>query len=168
MTMAKKVCLSCKHAQNVNLNESEFGWKCLQCGATNGEVDCDVSLTFWDTAREIALNDVSVLETKDKDYGSSWKNRGGIGAFFSFVRKWDRIEKACREKWYDVFDAIRSDPRPEGILDDIADLRRYLILVETEMKIQMQRQGLGLQEFTPEQKSKMTATLLPDFKDTGK
>jgi hypothetical protein len=29
-----------------------------------------------------------------------------------------------------VFKAYASDPRDEGILDDIQDLRRYLLLVE--------------------------------------
>jgi hypothetical protein len=32
-----------------------------------------------------------------------------------------------------VFRAIASDARPDGIIDDIRDLRRYLLLVEAEM-----------------------------------
>lgn len=34
---------------------------------------------------------------------------------------------------YDIFDAIERDERSEGIIDDIRDLRRYLLLVEAEM-----------------------------------
>lgn len=34
---------------------------------------------------------------------------------------------------YDIFAAIGTDTRGEGILDDIRDLRRYLLLVEAEM-----------------------------------
>ena len=35
---------------------------------------------------------------------------------------------------YDIFHAIASDRRAEGIIDDVRDLRRYLMLVEAEMR----------------------------------
>jgi hypothetical protein len=34
---------------------------------------------------------------------------------------------------YDIFAAIEADERAEGLIDDIRDLRRYLVLVEAEM-----------------------------------
>ena len=53
------------------------------------------------------------------------------------ARKWDRLEKQVKEANYDVFQAVVDDPREEGILDDIKDLRRYLALVETHMREQL-------------------------------
>lgn len=103
-------------------------------------------ITFLD---EVARDDVKGLEVAERNYGSSWKKRGGIGAFMMLSRKWDRIENALRPSdndesrsnlkahhvapW-DIFGAIAADTRPEGIIDDIRDLRRYLLLVESEMR----------------------------------
>jgi hypothetical protein len=81
---------------------------------------------------ELANNDVVVLEEKGKTYGDSWKKRGGAGAFFMLARKMDRIENICSEMNYDIFTAGRANTG--DILDDIADLRRYLLLVEAEVK----------------------------------
>jgi hypothetical protein len=99
-----------------------------------------------------AMDDVAGLEIAEAQYGSSWKRRGGVGAFMMLARKWDRIEQAlsprsetlpqakCSPKAgdtvpaYDIFRAIAADDRSEGIIDDIRDLRRYLLLVESEMK----------------------------------
>jgi hypothetical protein len=84
----------------------------------------------------LALQDVKVLEEKGKTYGSSWRNRGGIGAFMMLARKWDRLENQCKANGYDIFVAIDKDintAKIDGILDDIADLRRYLLLVEAHL-----------------------------------
>ena len=50
------------------------------------------------------------------------------------ARKWDRLENQIRKHNYEIFEAIYADPSPEGILDDIGDLRRYLFLVEAEIR----------------------------------
>lgn len=83
--------------------------------------------------QHIADQDVKHLVEKDSEYKGSWAKRGGIGAFMMLARKWDRIEEFCRNLNWDIFDAIRTDRREEGILDDIRDLRGYLILVEARM-----------------------------------
>ena len=49
------------------------------------------------------------------------------------ARKWDRLENQTTAKLYDIFKAVMEDDRAEGIIDDIRDLRRYLMLVEAEM-----------------------------------
>ena len=46
----------------------------------------------WQTALELANEDIAVLKEKEKTYGESWKLRGGVGAFMMLARKWDRIE----------------------------------------------------------------------------
>ena len=75
------------------------------------------------------------LEEAEQSYGDSWKQRGGVGAFMMLARKWDRLEKQVTEYNYDVFQAAAEDTREEGILDDICDLRRYLFLVEAEVRM---------------------------------
>jgi len=81
----------------------------------------------------IADGDVVALEEAEKSYGDSWRKRGGVGAFMMLARKWDRIENQVKAQQYDVFHAIEADRRSDGIMDDIQDLRRYLMLVEEHM-----------------------------------
>ena len=82
---------------------------------------------------QVAQKDVTKLHKAEQSYGNSWKQRGGVGAFMMLARKWDRLEKQVNESNYDIFYAAKKDTRPEGILDDIQDLRRYLMLVEAEL-----------------------------------
>ena len=70
-----------------------------------------------------------------ESYGDSWKRRGGVGAFMMLARKWDRIENQTKKQGWDVFEALKQDPTSTGIIDDIRDLRRYLLLVEAEMTL---------------------------------
>ena len=59
------------------------------------------------------------------------------------ARKWDRLEMRLSKDIkggakgnaspYDIFAHVLADQRPEGVIDDIRDLRRYLILVEAEL-----------------------------------
>ena len=81
----------------------------------------------------VARADVTALEKAEESYGDSWKKRGGVGAFMMLARKWDRLEKQVENMDYDVFEAIRDDNREEGVIDDVRDLRRYLMLVEAEI-----------------------------------
>ena len=78
----------------------------------------------------IARNDVQELKAAEKSYGVSWRKRGGMGAFMMLARKWDRIENQVKPENYDIFSSYEKDKRQEGLLDDIQDLRRYLLLVE--------------------------------------
>ena len=87
--------------------------------------------------RQIASEDVDVLVVKDAQYGESWKKRGGVGAFMMAARKWDRLENGVQHHGYDIFELVLQDEREEGALDDIADLRRYLLLIEGEIRAQL-------------------------------
>ena len=79
----------------------------------------------------LAHSDAEKLEEAHVSYGDSWRSRGGVGAFMMLARKWDRIENQCKKDGYDIFKTIAKDPSNTGILDDIRDLRRYLLLVES-------------------------------------
>ena len=84
---------------------------------------------------EVASYDIETLVRAEESYGNSWKKRGGMGAFMMLARKWDRIENQVKDHNYDVLKALQEDGLETGILDDIRDLRRYLLLVESEIMI---------------------------------
>ena len=86
----------------------------------------------FESIQKLANIDVQVLRDKAESYGNSWRKRGGVGAFMMLARKWDRIENITDGRGYDIFDACEDDDG--GILDDIADLRRYLFLVEAHVR----------------------------------
>ena len=87
----------------------------------------------------IAEKIVDTLVEKDEQYGSSWKKRGGVGAFMMAARKWDRLETflsadhAAANK-YDIFERALKDLRKEGIESDIGDLIGYLLLIQLEIQ----------------------------------
>jgi len=92
----------------------------------------------------IADGDVKQVKIKEREYNCSWKLRGGIGAFMMLARKWDRLENAVKTVNYDIFKAVEVDRREEGVIDDIRDLRRYLLLVEAELEARKQDQNLNI------------------------
>lgn len=79
----------------------------------------------------VAEIDVEQLKVKNKEYGGSWHRRGGQGAFMMLARKWDRVDEQIKNapRCGDLASAVEADRRQEGILDDLGDLRRYLVLV---------------------------------------
>jgi hypothetical protein len=107
--------------------------------------------------KEIAKYDAEILEHAQKSYGDSWKKRGGVGAFMMLARKWDRLENQTKKFNYDIFETIYADPSPEGILDDIGDLRRYLFLVEAELRRELGGFALGTPQEPTEAKGKDSA-----------
>ena len=88
----------------------------------------------WQSIKDIAQHDINSLIESEKSYGDSWKRRGGTGAFMMLARKFDRIEQQSKDCNYDVFEAGGKYIREDGLLDDIGDLRRYLLLVESEIR----------------------------------
>lgn len=116
---------------------------------------------------EIAQADVAELNQKEREYGASWKKRGGVGAFMMLARKWDRLENMVDEMRhytpagaeptpithrgtyaagpYDIFSHVIGSEleggAAESLLDTVGDLRRYLMLVEAEMRAQMAERG---------------------------
>lgn len=95
---------------------------------------------MMELCQQVADMDVSKLHIAEESYGDSWKKRGGVGAFMMLARKWDRLENQVSRLGWDVFKACTEDTRPEGVIDDIRDLRRYLTLVEAEL-LRQERNG---------------------------
>lgn len=86
---------------------------------------------------DLARKDAAGLVEKGKTYGDSWKKRGGVGAMMMLARKWDRIENICRENNWDIFAAAGSNVGE--IMDDIEDLRRYLLLVQAHVESEVRK-----------------------------
>jgi hypothetical protein len=113
------------------------------------DLTTDSGEAYLEKLQEIAQEDVEGLKKAQRSYGNSWKQRGGVGAFMMLARKWDRLENRVQAigpdfvrpggarspvpSW-DLFGHIAADPRAEGVIDDVRDLRRYLMLVEAEMR----------------------------------
>lgn len=101
----------------------------------NGYKGGTVTSKTIEYVQKIVQEDVEALEKAEQSYGDSWKKRGGVGAYMMLARKWDRIEKQVEElNNYDILQALTTDSREEGIIDDIRDLRRYLLLVEQQIR----------------------------------
>jgi hypothetical protein len=84
---------------------------------------------------QISGYDISHIDHKEKTYQGSWKKRGGIGAAMMMLRKIDRIEVMLKEVNYDVFKACSGSKSGDDgtMLAEIRDLRRYLLLIESEV-----------------------------------
>lgn len=98
--------------------------------ATNNSSDHEGQPPYeenWFRMLGMAANDVAELVKKNASYGASWRKRGGVGAFMMMTRKIDRIENLAARRGYDIFAAMADDDG--GIVDDIEDLVRYLLLI---------------------------------------
>ena len=123
------------HEQYMKRRMKELNWEEYVIMAKKGDITPDDYSPIVNNILGLANQDVEGLHGSEQSYGDSWKQRGGVGAFMMLARKWDRLEKQVNEYNYDVFLAAKDDMREEGILDDIRDLRRYLFLVEAEVRM---------------------------------
>lgn len=106
-------------------------------------------LSYHRHLETIADADVSYVRAKDTQYAGSWKKRGGVGAWFTIVRPWDRLENMVTHPRTSTHDEVTRTAQPHDIFEVIAaqglegpdgsviacvrDLRRYLLLVEAHM-----------------------------------
>lgn len=89
----------------------------------------------------IARHDVAFLEVRERAYDASWCKEGGVGAWFNIKRKIDRLINAVSQdrdkpgissaRQYDIFEHAMHNPAQ--VLNDLRDLRRYLLLTEAEL-----------------------------------
>lgn len=108
--------------------------KTLVAEAANGK--------YLDWLGPVSSNDVSCLIDAERSYGDSWKRRGGVDSFAMLGRKWERIETAlaCQRTSisesapFDIFEHIAASPEAGGLIDDVRDLRRYLMIIEAEAR----------------------------------
>lgn len=94
------------------------------------------------TIEQIANDDIAGLKKAQEEYGNSWLRRGGVGAFMMMARKFDRLERAIVQKHSgNILEGIQNDQRVEGIIDDVRDLRRYLVLVASQAVVEMDNEA---------------------------
>lgn len=94
-------------------------------------VPLETVLPYVTLLAAVAAGDVRAIFAKENEYRGSWLKRGGTGAFHAMWRKADRIEIQVERFGYDIFQAAIADHRDEGLLDDVRDFRRYLLMVDT-------------------------------------
>jgi len=123
------------HEQYMKRRMRELDWGEYDIMVKDKETEPKEQSPIIKQVGKLTVLDHVKLEEAEQSYGDSWKQRGGVGAFMMLARKWDRLEKQVTEYNYDVFQAAAEDTREEGILDDICDLRRYLFLVEAEVRM---------------------------------
>jgi|TARA_B110000902_G_scaffold101646_1_gene120225 hypothetical protein len=87
-------------------------------------------MSKWENMKAAAQTDLEALKKAETSYGDSWKRRGGVGAFMMLARKFDRVEHQAQKHGWDIFEAGEVYVGEAGLLDDIRDLRRYLLLTE--------------------------------------
>lgn len=85
--------------------------------------------TSFERMREIAQECIDMCEHKDKQYGSSWRARGGPGAFFATIRKLDRFDVQAKSKGYDVFNVSDADDAVESFDDTLRDIVNFMLLI---------------------------------------
>ena len=90
-----------------------------------------------DSLRDAVEGVIVTVAQKDKVYASSWKKRGGVGAFMMLARKWDRIENIVSSnqthRWDIIESILNDDHSDEPLIDQVDDLIGYLLLVKSEI-----------------------------------
>lgn len=85
---------------------------------------------------EVLEIDKETIEQKEATYGGSWKKRDA-GVFHMIARMWDRVENITESGRIPLFDVIRKEEygNADGqMLAILADMRRYLTLIEAQMR----------------------------------
>lgn len=104
-------------------------------------------MNLLDTLKDIFTRQATFIAEKDANYKSSWKQRGGIGAFFTIARPWDRFVAIAERENYNLFHIIQReqdaglDENTDGTLQAcIRDLHSYMALLMAEAQ-QMKAPG---------------------------
>ena len=72
---------------------------------------------------------INLAKKKDGEYGASWCKRGGIGAWFTTVRKFDRMHTQLAAVNYDPFCVVGDADSTESLEETIKDGINYLLLI---------------------------------------
>lgn len=99
--------------------------------------------TYVDLLIPISQEIVATVKKKDKEYGASWKRRGGVGAYMMLVRKSDRLEEQVKNEYkYDIFAAIEdSQDQRETLEDTLTDQIAYGLLILAEIRVRQLEKG---------------------------
>jgi len=101
-------------------------------------MDQNTKIEYRDKLQEVANEIVTTVLKKDKEYGASWKRRGGVGAYMMLVRKSDRLEQQVLAHGYDIFSALNSPRKSktiESLRDTLEDQIAYGLLILAEIRV---------------------------------
>lgn len=92
-----------------------------------------MSTEHLDYLHRIVTDAEAMVRMKEAKYNGSWKARGGIGAYFVAVRKFDALENMVVGLGYDVFGDLGEDG--DGTIEDtLRDIVGYGLLILAERK----------------------------------
>ena len=98
--------------------------------------------TDYNWIRTKASDLVSLLIKKNSEYGSSWRRRGGVGAFFTIWRKADRLEAQLKSRGYNIFDVTDDPTSTESLDETLVDFWCYLgLVIESRQRIREMADG---------------------------
>jgi len=96
---------------------------------------------------QLAKDRIDLCKKKNEEYGSSWCKRGGAGAFFSVIRKTDRLETQARNRNYDLFN-VDEDPNSTESLDEtLLDTVAYYLLILEKRQAKRQMMANLIEQF---------------------
>ena len=98
--------------------------------------------TDYSWIRTKASDLVDLLIKKNSEYGSSWRRRGGVGAFFTIWRKADRLEAQLKSRGYNIFDVTDDPTSTESLDETLIDFWCYLgLVIESRQRIREMADG---------------------------
>ncbi len=98
--------------------------------------------TDYSWIRAKASDLVDLLIKKNSEYGSSWRRRGGVGAFFTIWRKADRLEAQLKSRGYNLFDVTDDPTSTESLDETLIDFWCYLgLVIESRQRIREMADG---------------------------
>jgi hypothetical protein len=90
---------------------------------------CDTP-TDYTRLSKIYSDLVELTQKKNAEYGASWCRRGGQGAYFTMIRKFDRLETQMKNRAFDILNPLLDDPTStESVDETIKDAINYLGLI---------------------------------------
>ena len=106
-----------------------FAGLLLVCSATRENIRLGGGRQLNYTLMRSQMKDITDLaRKKDAEYGASWCKRGGVGAWLTTVRKFDRVETQLGNLNMDMWD-VSQPHTTESIEETIIDGINYLLLI---------------------------------------
>lgn len=85
--------------------------------------------SFMPTVRDKLSDLVALAKRKDGEYGASWCKRGGIGAWFTSCRKFDRLITQIGHKDMNIWDVSDDINSTEALEETLVDGVNYMLLI---------------------------------------
>ena len=105
-----------------------------KCVDANMKKLCN-TLAFVEGIRAILKDLVELASSKDREYGASWCKRGGVGAWFTSCRKFDRLITQIENKDWNVWEISDDINTTEALEETLMDGVNYLLLIIEKRRV---------------------------------